>query len=544
MTEHVVLADCRDKVGVYSSQMAYYPTSSGGSPNDVANVVTNTGETALWICSTTVGLFTTTNTKFTANLGPQVADGQYAGTGDNGYDNGGFRCWQSFQEDYYTYGNTTCNMVYNCDHSAAPASSSPTSSDASTPGLATGAVIGISVGAGFGSLIAIGAMFLMVRRLRRQRPVELPANPARNPGGLLGMFKKSHLPTHSQTHPGETKHWRGPSQPLYEMDAQGRVEVSALTRPGELGGNPRAEMPTPESQYYMWYPTDGDQYSSPLDGPPKMPKLLNLPFELRRMIMAEVILLRADAPKNDTEIDPLQEDTQVSVNDFQFTVGGRGHVTWIGRPRYNLTINQLMLVNRQLYAEVTALIKHWAKKPTQWILGMTCTELGAPAALGVTQSRSRGLKIKNLIIDFLPTTGEDMLPLDYAQSFKDADTVHRFRNGLGPDWIPQPSDEELIDSQILCVHITQSLRRMIATRIDQPACWQSIKLFARVGNIEIRLAGQIQHHFNMQSALSTAGHGLGHCTKQLLQQRIVNKLDEEGPMLPFAAGNGKANGEE
>ncbi|KAK9781687.1 hypothetical protein SCAR479_01558 [Seiridium cardinale] len=357
-----------------------------------------------------------------------------------------------------------------------------------------------------------------------------------------------------------------------------------------------------------------------------MPKLLNLPFELRRMIMAEVILLRADAPQNDTEVDPLQEHNQGLVNDFQFTVGGRGHVTWMRRLRYNITINQLMLVNRQLYAEVTALIKQWEKQPTQWVLGMTCTELGAPAALGVTwvsvpiltdcvdtltiefrapnsslqlvewmeyrhhayfrslirsncpcadqlfgqtlatilsrgpvpakkdscrykqpsmiqTIKERGLKIKNLIIDFLPTTGEDMLPLD-AQSSKDADTVHRFRNGLGPDWIPQPSNEELIDSQILCAHITKSLRRMIATRIDQPACWQSIKLFARVGNIEIRLAGQTQHHFNMQSALSTARHGLGHCTKQLLQQRIVNKLDEEGPMLPLAAENGKANGEE
>jgi hypothetical protein len=122
MSEHVVLADCRDQNNVLSSQIAYYPDSSGGTPQDVATVATTTGQTALWVCASTSALFTDTNTLFNATLGPKVADGGYAGTGTNGYDsrNGGFRCWQTFQENYYTYENATCNMVYNCDHTVAP----------------------------------------------------------------------------------------------------------------------------------------------------------------------------------------------------------------------------------------------------------------------------------------------------------------------------------------------------------------------------------------------------------------------------------------
>jgi hypothetical protein len=121
-SEYVVLADCHDASSVYSSQIAYYSNSTASTPNDVATVATDAGQTAIWACSTTEALFTTTNTEFVAQLGPKVSDGQYAGTGSNGYDskNGGFRCWQQFSQSYYTYGSVTCNMVYKCDHDAAP----------------------------------------------------------------------------------------------------------------------------------------------------------------------------------------------------------------------------------------------------------------------------------------------------------------------------------------------------------------------------------------------------------------------------------------
>lgn len=113
--EHVVLADCRDPAGVLSSQMAYYPGPVDASPEDVAVVATPDGQTTLWVNANTTGLFTTTSVQFTANLGPRVDDGQFAGTGNNGY--GNFSCYQQYIAELYTYENTKCSQVYQCDHS-------------------------------------------------------------------------------------------------------------------------------------------------------------------------------------------------------------------------------------------------------------------------------------------------------------------------------------------------------------------------------------------------------------------------------------------
>lgn len=124
--EHVVLADCRDTAGAVSSQMAYFRGSPGPSPQDVAVVQTDPGQAALWINTNTSGLFTDTGVTFTATLGPKVADGEYAGTGHNGY--GGFNCWQRYAKNLYRYGETTCHQVYACNHDPAPGtrgSSSP-----------------------------------------------------------------------------------------------------------------------------------------------------------------------------------------------------------------------------------------------------------------------------------------------------------------------------------------------------------------------------------------------------------------------------------
>jgi hypothetical protein len=119
--EHVVLADCRDNGGVVSSQMAYFVGDPGPVPNDVAVVVTPAGQAALWVNANTSGLFTDTGVTFRANLGPRVEEGQFAGTGDNGY--GNFSCYQQFVAQLYKYGGsggTTCNQVYLCDHSKPP----------------------------------------------------------------------------------------------------------------------------------------------------------------------------------------------------------------------------------------------------------------------------------------------------------------------------------------------------------------------------------------------------------------------------------------
>jgi len=116
--EHVVLADCRDGDGVFSSQMAYFPGSPNKKPQDVSVVSTPVGQTALWPGRTTASLFTGTGVTFTARLGPKVDEGQFAGTGDNGY--GVFSCWQRFSLNLYEYGGATCSQVYDCDHSPAP----------------------------------------------------------------------------------------------------------------------------------------------------------------------------------------------------------------------------------------------------------------------------------------------------------------------------------------------------------------------------------------------------------------------------------------
>lgn len=116
--EHVVLADCRDQSGVVSSQIAYFEQDPGPQPKDVAVVVTTPGQAALWVNTNTSGLFTDTGVVFRATLGPRVEEGQFAGTGENGY--GNFSCYQNYVKDLYIYEKTTCSQVYLCDHSDPP----------------------------------------------------------------------------------------------------------------------------------------------------------------------------------------------------------------------------------------------------------------------------------------------------------------------------------------------------------------------------------------------------------------------------------------
>jgi hypothetical protein len=116
--EHVVLADCRDRAGVLSSQVAYFPGSPNSTPQDVAIVATPRGQTRLWAGATSSALFTTTSVTFTAKIGPQVEDGQFAGTGNNGY--GDFVCYQKYAANLYEYDGTTCSQVYDCNHDPVP----------------------------------------------------------------------------------------------------------------------------------------------------------------------------------------------------------------------------------------------------------------------------------------------------------------------------------------------------------------------------------------------------------------------------------------
>lgn len=123
--EHVVLANCITDQGTLSSEMAYFTGSPNSSPDDTAVVSTPFNTTRKWADSRTSTLFLDTNVRFTADLGPDVADGEWAGTGDNGY--GTFVCWEKASGDLYS-GDTgeeenRCSGVYDCDHAATPSES-------------------------------------------------------------------------------------------------------------------------------------------------------------------------------------------------------------------------------------------------------------------------------------------------------------------------------------------------------------------------------------------------------------------------------------
>ncbi|KAK4096149.1 hypothetical protein N658DRAFT_459203, partial [Parathielavia hyrcaniae] len=142
--------------------MAYFTGAPGPSPRDVAVVKTNPGETALWANSNTTGFFTTSGVTFWANLGPRVDEGEFAGTGDNGF--GRFSCYQRYVKDLYTYGDTVCSQVYLCDHSVPPPGRFLAS-------LHLGTIIGIAIGVvgGVLFLVATGLVIWYFRRSRRRR---------------------------------------------------------------------------------------------------------------------------------------------------------------------------------------------------------------------------------------------------------------------------------------------------------------------------------------------------------------------------------------
>lgn len=270
--EHVVLADCKGLNSDFSSQMAYFPGSPSGRPQDVAVVPTPDGQYSLWVDTTTSGLFTTTGVTFTADLGPRVADGEYAGSGDNGY--GPFSCWAKYKKDIYTWGNTTCSMVYDCDHQDAPnasnesttsasASASASASMTNTPlagsssaELSIGGIIGVSIGAGVGAiLLAVGIFFLWRHLRNKNKPAELAAE-----AGFTKKGSKAPKPGHAP--PPVVAGWYHLPPPPQELDSQWRgAEVHSDSRKDELDGNPRSELPLPTP--------GGEQLHSP--GSPSSP---------------------------------------------------------------------------------------------------------------------------------------------------------------------------------------------------------------------------------------------------------------------------------
>ncbi|KAK1829339.1 hypothetical protein QBC39DRAFT_134645 [Podospora conica] len=220
--ETVVLADCLDSANIISSQMAYFPGAPSSRPQDVAIVATTPKEAALWVNSKTAARFTATNTVFVANIGPKVAQGKYAGSGNNGY--GDFSCWEQYTPKLYKYGDTVCSQVYFCDHRDPPgrillpsvegdadlvqavtAILTPTSSVAAAPSGADDVQAGVSDSSGGLSEAALIAIIVSIvgvaaiavatavvlwfrRRLRRQELGEADGSSTRTNRSCCGLF--------------------------------------------------------------------------------------------------------------------------------------------------------------------------------------------------------------------------------------------------------------------------------------------------------------------------------------------------------------------
>ncbi|KAK0665317.1 hypothetical protein QBC41DRAFT_15707 [Cercophora samala] len=245
--EHVVLADCRDRNNIVSSQMAYYTGDPGPHPIDVTVVETIPGQTALWVNTNTSALFPSSNVTFKAVLGPKVADGQFAGTGDNGY--GNFTCWQKHKFNLYEYNNDTlCSQVYACNHDDMPAvlptpgASSPGATPeaaASSSGLSQGAMIAIIVAVIGSALfgIAMGVFWWYWRRTKQRQQQENQSpeggepKAESEPSPPPPTYASAVLPTSPSAAP---KFELAPGT-LYEMDGQWyRVEMATDTSRYEM----------------------------------------------------------------------------------------------------------------------------------------------------------------------------------------------------------------------------------------------------------------------------------------------------------------------
>ncbi len=118
-SEHVVLADCKapDKNYFQSSQMAYY----AGSPNDApdATTIVSSGKQQAWAGSGKITGVFSDNVAFTVEIPVAVGEGQFAGSGHNGY--AAFSCYARFKKALYTTENgTICNGIYDCDRTSPP----------------------------------------------------------------------------------------------------------------------------------------------------------------------------------------------------------------------------------------------------------------------------------------------------------------------------------------------------------------------------------------------------------------------------------------
>ncbi|KAI0837838.1 hypothetical protein F5Y06DRAFT_297266 [Hypoxylon sp. FL0890] len=123
----VLLTDCIHN-NERLSQAAYYQTYTDATAKDSAEV-SPSSQDHIWENAESWAYFTDTGTNFTANLGPEGSNGDFAGTAYNGYVH--FVCFQQPETYVYNSGGVGCYQRYNCSHAAIPSTitaSSPLSS--------------------------------------------------------------------------------------------------------------------------------------------------------------------------------------------------------------------------------------------------------------------------------------------------------------------------------------------------------------------------------------------------------------------------------
>ncbi|KAI1443709.1 hypothetical protein F5Y02DRAFT_419789 [Annulohypoxylon stygium] len=188
--EHVILADCGEGAQQVS-EAAYYQFTQN-EPNDTAPVLTD-DRVHSWTNSYLRTYFENAHTEFTATLGPEVKDGEIAGTAYDEYVN--YTCYQMPSTYVYNSSNNlSCFQRYYCGHgvplsiattssvlpSVLPSATSSTTSlslPTVTPSnsndsksLSVGEIIGISSGAVLGVLFVVGMVILVIwrRQIRRK----------------------------------------------------------------------------------------------------------------------------------------------------------------------------------------------------------------------------------------------------------------------------------------------------------------------------------------------------------------------------------------
>ncbi|OTA99413.1 hypothetical protein M426DRAFT_325127 [Hypoxylon sp. CI-4A] len=255
--ENVILADCTRarNTSELSSEVSYFKGAPDDTPDDVAVVTTDRHQN--WANTTTKAFFADTNTTFTAVLRERGDAGDYAGTGDNGY--GTFTCWQMASTYLYTHTDKNCFVVYDCNHSGAPATLPPisvtsdTSSTSESPAsassssshshLSAGAIVGLSIGVAVGAILLAGVAAIVVWRHRNSKKEKAAASVQEKGlgGGASGLPKSPQSTTAIWQGPGarelETPHV------VHELHSENRpVEIHGEALRGELDDTGRVEL--------------------------------------------------------------------------------------------------------------------------------------------------------------------------------------------------------------------------------------------------------------------------------------------------------------